>query len=324
MNGYRIVILPCSAFGSEPLGDMLFGQLCWTVRNRYGEDRLRNLLEGYTGNRPFAVMSDALPSGYLPRPALPGHWFESAPDQDRKSAKKRVWMPLNLAATTPVAEWPRHCQTPAEIPGAIPREHSQPHNSIHRQTGTTGEGRQFVPYAMNQLWYGDDAELDIYVVLDDARLNAQELETLFNDMGAFGFGRDASAGLGKFRVKSLEPFSWPEPLSADAWLTLAPCAPQGLGFDASRSFYRVFTRFGRHGDMGVHQGHPFKTPVLLAQTGAVLTPTADGKGPAERTRLFLGQGLGGDGQLSRSLPATVHQGYAPVIGIQLPRREAAV
>lgn len=314
MNLYRLTLHPLSAFGSEPLGDMLFGQLCWAARNRFGEERLDTLLTGYTENRPFAVISDALPAGHLPRPALPEYWFEQDPASDRKTAKKQVWMPLDQA-TAPASEWGRYCKKPGDIAGAIASEHPQPHNSIQRLTGTTGEG-QFAPYTQSQLWYGAGAALDIYAVLDETRLTRAELATLFDDIGTFGFGRDASIGLGKFQVLRMEPFAWPEPALTDAWLTLAPCAPQGLGFDARRSFYRVFTRFGRHGDNGVHQGHPFKTPVLLAQRGAVLTPRAGGRA------LFVGQGLGGADSLSRAVPGTVHQGYAPVFGIQLPRREA--
>jgi CRISPR-associated protein Csm4 len=114
----------------------------------------------------------------------------------------------------------------------------------------------------------------------------------------------------------VETFAWPRPTDANAYLTLAPCAPQGQGFDPERSFYQTFTRFGRHGDIGVHLGNPFKTPVLLAQTGAVFSPCPAGEGPG--VRAFIGQGLGGNGLLSKAIQETVHQGYAPVVGIRLP------
>jgi CRISPR-associated protein Csm4 len=39
---------------------------------------------------------------------------------------------------------------------------------------------------------------------------------------------------------------------------------------------------------------------------------------------FVGQGLGGDGRLSRAIAETVHQGYAPVVGISLPAWEKPV
>lgn len=326
MRFYRARITPLSAFGTKPMGDTLFGQLCWAARNRYGEERLNALLDGYTSGQPFAVVSDALPAGYLPRPSLPGHWFREVPNTDRKAAKKRVWLPRDQFHK-PVVDWLEYCQPSSAIPGATATEHPQPHNTLNRHTGTTGEG-QFAPYAMNQLWYGhrkaennqagqsqSPVMLDVYVVLDEARLSADELRELLVDVGVVGFGRDASIGLGKYKLlEELSPIELPTHDKADAWMTLAPCAPQGLSWQANRCFYQPFTRFGRHGDVGVHgQGGPFKTPVLLANTGAVLTPVD------YQNKLFTGQGLGGDGRLSRTIAGTVHQGYAPVVAIALPK-----
>lgn len=81
-------ITPLSAFGTLLKGDTFFGHLCWGVRNHFGESRLRELLQGYTNELPFAVVSDALPSGYLPRPALPVHWFVDTDPSERKQASK--------------------------------------------------------------------------------------------------------------------------------------------------------------------------------------------------------------------------------------------
>lgn len=319
MRTYRATLTPLSAFGTPLKGDTFFGQLCWTARNRFGEARLDALLQGYTTGQPFLVVSDAFPAGHLSRPALPGHLFTELPGEDRKAVKKKIWMPLDKVAA-PLTEWLKHCVSPDAIPGGDVSEYPQPHNTINRATGTTGEGA-FAPYAMSQLWHGRKAEphresveakLDLYVVLDEARLLAEELKTLITDIGALGYGRDASIGLGKYRLDAFEAFEMPAQDQANAWLTLAPCAPQGLSWDATRCFYNVFTRFGRHGDVGVHTGRPFKTPVLLADTGAVLTPAE------YASKLFTGQGLGGDGSLSKSIPGTVHQGYAPVVGVALP------
>ena len=349
MEPYRIRIQPISAFGTRPLGDTLFGQLCWAVRNRHGEERLINLLDGYTQGRPFAVVSDAVPSGYLPRPALPGHWFDMENGCDRKAVKKRAWLPVDQF-NVPVKEWLAHCKTPAEIPGGVPQPHPQPHNTLSRASGTTG-GSEFAPYAMNQWWYGQESQekgevpsavwLDVYVVLDEVRLTAAELAALFDDIGRIGFGRDASIGLGKFRLEGPQAEELPHQANADAWLTLAPCAPQGQGFDPGNSLYQPFTRFGRHGDIGVHlPGGPFKAPLLLAQTGAVFSPAfpvAEGNPSGlsnlqenlpffekrELGKLFIGQGLGGDGSLSKTIEKTVHQGYAPVVGIRLSKARDA-
>jgi CRISPR-associated protein Csm4 len=154
------------------------------------------------------------------------------------------------------------------------------------------------------------------VLLDGERIQADELSQLFAEMGTTGFGRDAGTGLGKFRAEPMEA-PWPGQAEGNACLTLAPCAPQGLGLDPRRSFYDIFTRFGRHGDAAVHRGNPFKTPVLLARAGALLSP----RQPTGRG--FIGQGLGGDGSLSKVMPETVQQGYAPCIQVHLPAEVAA-
>lgn len=311
MLTYTARLTPLSAFGTPLKGDTLFGQLCWALRNRLGEARLVQLLEGYTGGHPFAVVSDALPAGHLPRPALPGHWFNPLPNEDRKAAKRRAWLPIEHL-DKPVADWLHHCRAASDLPGGKLQQRPHPHNAIDRRTGTTGEG--FAPYAMARQWYDQGAVLDLFILLDESRLAAAELEQALRDIGELGFGRDAGIGLGRFRVDAFAPAGLPSQADADAWLTLAPCAPQGLDWDAARCFYTVFTRFGRHGDIGVHQGNPFKTPVLLANTGAVLTP----RERAATGTPFTGQGLGGDGSLSKAIPQTVHQGYAPVVGIKRP------
>lgn len=309
MQMCKASITPLSAFGTRALGDTFFGQLCWALRNRLGEERLHALLEGYTQGEPFAVLSDAFPGTYLPRAALPGHWFAAVEGNDRKAAKKRIWLPVDKLLE-PVAQWLGHCVPASAVKGAASRELPHPHNAIDRRSGTTGEG--FAPYSMTRYWYGEAVRLDIYILLEVDRLSLEELRLALGDIGQLGFGRDAGIGLGRFELASLEETELPNQAAADAWLTLAPSAPQGAAWDAGRCFYTMFTRFGRHGDIGVRLGNPFKAPVLLAATGAVLTPAAF------EPRMFVGCGLGSDGSLSKALPQTVHQAYAPVIGIRLP------
>lgn len=318
MTPYRFRLKPCSAFGTCPLGDTLFGQLCWAIRNRYGEYRLIELLEAYTENHPFCIISDAMPSGYLPRPVLPSSFYQLE-GQERKQIKKRVWLPWEQF-DRPLCEWVQHSLASKDIPGCIPETHVQPHNTLNRETGTTGTG-EFAPYTMDQLWYGLKASLDVIVMIDHSRFSLSECGLALDDMGQTGFGRDASIGLGKFTLENNQPDSIVLPVQseANAWLTLAPTAPQGGGFNPEHSFYQPFTRFGRHGDQAVHlPGGPFKTPLLMAYSGAVFTPNHF------QPRFYVGKGLGGDGSLSKTLPSTVQQAYAPVLGINLPIRENSV
>jgi CRISPR-associated protein Csm4 len=317
MECLRINLRPLSAFGGPIRGDTLFGHLCWAARNRWGEERLGELLDGYTSARPFAVCSDAFPAGHLPRPMLPLHRFAALPEEDRKAVKRRRWL-AREALAQPVRDWLAACRTEAEVlrllggkaDGGLTETHAQPHNSINRLTGTTGGGA-FAPYTLSQHWFDAAVRLECYLLVDTRRFSPTDASGLLADIGRSGYGRDASVGLGKFEVEAVEPGDLPSQPGADACFTLAPSAPQGLGLDPARSHYQVFTRFGRHGDRAVHTGRPFKAPVLMADTGAVLVPH---KLPGES---FVGQGLGGDGSLSNALPTTVQQGYAPFVGVRL-------
>lgn len=314
MKVLRYCLHPLTAFGTPLAGDTLFGQLCWTLRHQFGNKRLQELLACYTEGRPFAVVSDAMPSGHVPLPVLPSAVWQSCGDVDRKALKKRRWLAAESLAQ-PLPQWQSHAKSDADL--APVKERAQPHNTINRQTGTTGTGA-FAPYSMAQRWYAPGTRLDVYVALDEARLSEAELCSALLRMGETGFGRDASIGLGKFALAESASVQWPVSENANAWLTLAPCAPQGQGFCPQRSHWQVMTRFGRHGDAAVHGGNPFKKPLLLAQAGAVFWPqTLD-------DRAFIGQGLGGEHQpISAVMPQTVHQGYAPVIPIHCPNEVAA-
>ena len=64
-------------------------------------------------------------------------------------------------------------------------------------------------------------------------------------------------------------------------------------------------------------GNPFKTPLLLARAGAILTPPRHAASALRRT------GPGRRRPLSKVIPETVHQGYAPCVPIHLPLEDAA-
>ncbi|MDD5462172.1 MAG: CRISPR-associated protein Csm7 [Methylococcales bacterium] len=327
MQSVCVTLTPLSAFATPLKGDTLFGQLCWSIHNRLGEAHLNRCLEGYANNQPFAVISDAFPEGYLPLPKLPSCFYSLPEGDDRKAIKKLAWLP-EAELQKPLNEWLCHAVDAKTLASSITEsvapvgaklssrlntaslseKHQQPHNTINRQTNTTGEGG-FAPYSIEQEWFIPGLRWTLYILLDTARLGVEDCKKCLADIGAFGFGKDASIGMDKFQIQDFQEQLLPAQSDANACLTLAPCAPQGLGFGSRNSFYQLFTRFGRHGDIAVHQeGKPFKNPVLLAQTAAVFATNPPKSG-------FIGQGIGGNGELSKTLKTTVHQGYAPVIAI---------
>lgn len=313
MPTYRITLRPLSALGTPLAGDTLFGQLCWMLRHQLGNAALTELLAGYAQGQPFAVVSDALPSGHIPLPQLPSSVWQASANADRKVLKKNRWLPLS-SLREQLSKWQQQAVADSALGDTLVC--AQPHNTINRHTGTTGTG-MFAPYTMGQTWLTPGSLLDVVVALDDARLSLAQLQAAFTWMGQHGYGRDASIGLGKFElVGDPAPVTWPTPTqgAANAWLTLGPSAPQGQGFCPVRSHWQVLTRFGRHGDVAVQNGVPFKRPVLLAKAGSVFWPEQ-----LDATQAFIGQGLGGTAApVSLAMPETVHQGYAPVVPIHIP------
>lgn len=312
MQTLSITLRPLSALGTPLAGDTLFGQLCWTLRHQLGNDRLDSLLQGYTQGKPFAVVSDALPHGHVPLPSLPSQvWAQAPGEADRKVLKKKRWLRI-ADLSEPFQSWLQRAASDAELGKSTDR--AQPHNSINRQTGTTGTG-MFAPYSVAQIWLAPSSLFDVVVVLDEQRLTVNELVLALTHIGQSGYGRGASIGLGKFELQGQpEPVAWLQNpcASPNAFLTLGPCAPQGLGFCPQRSHWQVTTRFGRHGDLAVQSGMPFKRPVLLAKAGGVFWP-----GQADSDRAFIGQGLGGTtAPVSLAMPETVQQGYCPVVPIR--------
>jgi len=328
MQTLHFTIQPLTAFGTPLAGDTLFGQLCWALRRRFGNDWLSERLQDYCQGRPFMVIADAFPKGFLPLPAVPASFWRPS-DEDRKALKKKRWLPLEEIESD-FGAWQGLARNDAEAADEVlPRQGvksgkmslqtitPQPHNTISRATATTGEG-MFAPYSQAQIWFYPAMRFDLYAVIDASRISADQLTTALTDIGQTGYGANASVGLGKFAIERDDAFTGllAAP-NANAWLTLAPCAPQGLGFAAEKSFYQPLTRFGRHGDQAALAGSPFKRPLLMSKTGAVFTPE-DGQCTP---RAFIGQGLN---DVSPSQPQAVAQGYAPVVGIRIQHnRETA-
>lgn len=316
---YRVRLKPLTAFATPLRGDTLFGQVCWHLRHTEGEATLSGYLHGYLEQSPFLVLSDAFPAGYLPRPTLPlSHLGMKLDDpRSRKAAKSRKWLPLATLAL-PVAEWHSHLVTSGDIAATLVNHPEAPlwqeqvrtHNSINRLTQTTGAGEQgFAPYERQLTWYHPELALELYAALGEGMTPGQ-LHHWLQAVGLHGYGKEASSGLGKFDVIEVAPLDAPTPPAANAWLTLAPCAPQGGQWRAEHCFYQPHVRFGMHGAQAVLAGTvPWKNPVLLADTAALLTPDTP---PAGRHGL-VGRGLAG---LSHAVPNTVHQGYAPVLPVQ--------
>jgi CRISPR-associated protein Csm4 len=305
MNVLKFTLRPLSGFATPLAGDTLFGQLCWAACERFGEARLRELLDGYVDGRPFLVVSDGFPSALLPRPTAPDFALGLAgvdPAQ-RKQARSLRWLPAR-SVDQPIAHWTNELTASEALRPLVLTQ-----NTINRYTGTTGEG-QFAPRQVDRSFFCAKARIDVYAVIDE-RLSPDTLHQLLADVGNHGYGRDATTGLGKFEVEQPVEAARPQRASRH-WLTLAPCQPNPDQLVAHGCYYAPLTRFGRHGNIAAVTAQPFKRPLLMIATGALL------KSREPTLWAFHGRGFGGSGNpVSSVIPDTVHQGYAPVVPLRL-------
>lgn len=340
MKTYSITIKPSSGFGTSLKGDTLFGHICWQAaydKDLFGKS-LDELLAEYS-DKPFVVVSSAFPKigdrYAFKRPDMPLDClfpFDGLSKAEiirkRKEYKGKRWMFVesdkqinslkagdlhkndNEIVEAAKGAYPDEIQRDMRKKGikSLVADFSQPHNTINRLTGTTGEGR-FAPFSVDQKMYIPLTELSVFIgVAED--FNIEQVKTAFQRIGDFGFGKDASTGLGKFSVSGTSEIDL-QRLGAEqpnACYTLSPCVPEKDLF--GDMFFTPFTRFGRHGDVLAKSKNPFKNPVIMADEGAVFIP--GNKDVFKKP--YIGTAVTG---ISKAEPNAAAQGYALYIPVRV-------
>ncbi len=333
MKIYAITVQPTSPFGTPLKGDTLFGHFCWQAAEDGGllQGGLDHWISRYHES-PFAVFSSAWPVLQhgaetffaVARPPLGTKGKEMADRRQRilhhKADKKRTWLLLDSTLHIDLTEsslktdeelfelfldgQPRESARALRLLGKNQRKLYMPvtraHNSINRLTMTTGGG-MFTPYSHENIQYLPGLSLIIFVAVKQEALGAEQLRSAFKRIGSWGFGRDASSGLGRFTVQDVQEIPWPGAgESHTGCYTLGPCVPQKKTF--ARTLATPFTRFGRHGAALAASGNPFKKPVVMADEGAVLYPVDR----VVFTSPYIGTAIGGVSAVDKR---TVVQGY---------------
>ncbi len=341
---YEIVIKPLAGFGTHLKGDTIFGHFCWQIV--YDEElvgkTLDNLLLNYQ-TKPFAVFSSAYPrfcvgdSCYyaLKRPDLPMNMVFRLPDDKkqnieiRKDLKAKRWIILQKDkkisslknqlkySTSELFEKDIKAyisyKTGRDIKEIVSKNFitsfSQSHNKINRLTSATStEG--FAPFTVDQWVFYPETELAIFIGIDDAFINIQQVKEGLERIGKWGFGKDASTGLGKFEVLKESEIDLTKmgSDSPNACYTLAPCVPERDTF--SDMFFNPFTRFGRHGDIFAKSPNPFKNPVIMADEGGIFKP----KDIEVFNKPYIGSAVL---NISKTEPKSVAQGYSLYIPVKV-------
>ncbi len=319
MEFYEITIRPDSGFGTSVKGDTLFGHFCWQAA--HDPDILKTDLDTVIGNyakKPFAVFSSAVPKDAVQgmpycfkRPDIPLDWFLASEQLSKKEKiqaarelKGKKWFKGN-ADLILNASRPNLLADANFKHNGLAETGTCAHNTINRMTGTTGKGR-FAPFETSVFWFYPGVLLSLFILIDPEFLDKDNLVKGMSRIGKFGFGREASTGMGRFTVLDAFPLSLPDLSAGDGLYTLGPCLPEKSRF--KKIFFTPFVRFGKHGGMMAGARQPFKNPVIMADEGAVCIPAEDIETP------YIGCAVT---NVSKAMPETVVQAYAPVLPIRL-------
>lgn len=295
MKLYKTTITPLSSFGTTLKGDTIFGHICWAICLK-NKNRLNELLKGYE-KEPFLVVSDAFVSGYFPKPTAPSTMLGENL-ADKKVNRKKVWLNRKdlQNGDFSLAKSDDELKKPMVTFLSIK-------NKINRLTFTT-DGGDFAPYSISEYM---TVPQDVYFLLDTDKMSLDELKDAFSLVGKMGYGKKASIGKGRFEVGEFCEIESFFNENSNAFMTLSPSSLENF----SEIYYEPFTRFGKHG-ASLASDKPFKSPVLLAQSGALIVPNDDEKTKIQKAA-YIGKGIKGHSSHEES----VQQGYAIVVGTKV-------
>ncbi len=342
MKLYEIILKPLSGFGTSLKGDTLFGHFCWQAA--YDSSLLNGSLEKWIscyGEKPFVVFSSAWPKiedngnffYTFKRPDMPISFLFPTSKRNKKEAirqltenKKKKWMKVDesLSLDLNFVEYltnkdiveKAYKQATGDTRRMMKgkkhqefyREFIHQHNTINRLTMTTGEG-MFAPYTETSFSYYPEMELAVFTLIDEDATDIEKVRTAFDNIGKFGFGRDASIGCGRFELGESDELALPSVESPNACYVLGPVVPDKYLF--SDHYFTPFVRFGKHGDVLAKSRNPFKNPVLMADEGAIFVT----ENPDVFKRPYTGKAVFNTSKVKEH--TVVHQGYALYLPFRL-------
>ena len=291
MTLYKTTITPKSNFTTPLKGDTLFGQICWAIRYRLGEDRLNELLSDYD-KKPFLIVSDGFASGYVSKPSMPSHLLGENLEL-KKENRKKIWLSIEDLQSGNF----KNAKTSGEL-GYELKKTATIKNSTNYLTFTTDDSGKFAPYALMEIKLGKQ---DIYFLLDD-KFEFKELEMAFELISKSGYGKRASIGKGAFEYSAFEKVSVKK--SSNAFMTLSPVVIDDENLKGF--YYEPFTRFGKHGG-ALANVNPFKSPILMADSGSVVVYEEICE------KEYMGKAISGHSTNAN----TAHQGYSILIATEI-------
>jgi len=292
MKLYKTTISPESNFATTLRGDTLFGQICWSIKYAFGEERLKELLKTYE-KKPFLVVSDGFVSEYLPKPKMPSVLLGES-SEDKKINRKKIWLSLKQLQSGNFSD----AKTDEEVKNGD-KSIVTMHNSIDYRSFKTSDDGSFAPYGEKEFSIG---KKDIYFLIDDLQFSLDELQKAFEQLSLSGYGKDTTIGKGRFTFEDFEEVKIDN--TSKTFMSISPFSPQGI--ECKEIYYEPFTRFGKFGGDRAFK-NAFKKPILMADCASMV------HFEEVQELHYIGNAIK---NISDAHPDTVHQGYSIVVPIK--------
>jgi len=214
MEYAKIAIKPTSPFITSLQSDTIFGHFAWGVRFVFGDDRLKELLKEFE-KKPFIIFSDGFEKGKLPKPFLKPYLPKDEELKYAKEIKKKAYIEkeflfenIDNLSDKKIFEYfkdrlkKKRSYTPCDIEKSIRYKKEEDKgadvkyaitqkNSINRNSNTVNEGL----YSIKERFF-KDVEYEIYFAYQN--IAKEDIEKVFYFIAKKGYGKDKSAGKGRF------------------------------------------------------------------------------------------------------------------------------
>ena len=194
MEYAKLILRPTSPIISELQSDTIFGHFAWGIFFVYGEDRLKELLKDFK-EKPFIIFSNGFIKGFLPKPFLEPYLPKDSELKYAKEVKKKslvdkefIFNNIDNLNDNKIFQYLKEKKYKFEQELNITQK-----NSINRNSNLVTEGL----YTIKEKFVNQDYE--IYFAYQD--ISKEEIEQIFNFIAKRGYGKDKSAGKGKFTFK---------------------------------------------------------------------------------------------------------------------------
>ncbi|MFZ2323280.1 MAG: RAMP superfamily CRISPR-associated protein [Ignavibacteriaceae bacterium] len=276
---YKLSLKQKSGLLSELQSDTIFGHFCWRLKDKYGEETLKNFLHKYSVSKPVFTISNGMleKNGvtYFNKPKMQTPFkYEVKTKKDRikdsllyKELRSRDYITLeqlNLFLNNKVEDYNKSFESPADIPKMF--SEVRVNIQIDRQTSGSAEGKLF---NLNPSYSQDQSTIAVFVKeIDDKEFENYKVIEILKSVFEIGYGKKKSSGFGEFEVGPINEINnIKEPANSNGFISFSNYLPSNDDKIAN-AFYDINVKYGKFGEEHANINNPFKKPIVFLTAGS--------------------------------------------------------